>query len=65
MNETARSYKSLFETTAKIDSFEFIWITDGIGWNTAKRNLEETFNIGKHIYNIADLKTGIITKIIE
>lgn len=58
LNETARSYKMLAEESKKIDGFEFVWVTDGIGWQTAKRNLEETFNVMKHIYNLKDLEQG-------
>lgn len=65
LNETARSYKSLFEVANEIENFEFVWITDGKGWNSAKRNLEETFNIGNHIYNIEDLKNNIIIDLIK
>lgn len=59
LNETARSYKMLAEEAKKIEGFEFVWITDGVGWKTAKRNLEETFNEMKHIYNLKDLEQGI------
>lgn len=61
LNETARSYKTLFEISKKIENFEFVWITDGKGWNSAKKNLEETFNVAQHIYNIDDLKNNIIS----
>lgn len=65
LNETARSYKNLFEESNKIEGFNFVWITDGIGWKSAKKNLEETFNIAEHIYNIEDLKNNIISEIIK
>ena len=45
LNETARSYKNLALESKQIDEFIFVWITDGIGWNTAKHNLEETFDV--------------------
>ena len=41
----------------------FIWITDGKGWNSARHNLEETFNQMNNIYNIADMKNGIMEEI--
>ncbi|MFR0737493.1 MAG: DpnII family type II restriction endonuclease [Oscillospiraceae bacterium] len=40
---------------------EFVWFTDGSGWNTAKNNLEETFDVMEHIYSIDDLENGVIT----
>lgn len=64
LNETARSYKTLAMETDEIDGFNFVWFTDGKGWTSARHNLEETFDVMQHIYNIKDLETGIIGKII-
>ncbi|MEA4821558.1 MAG: type II restriction endonuclease [Erysipelotrichales bacterium] len=60
LNETARSYKTLALESKTISGFEFMWITDGTGWNSAKNNLEETFDILETIYNINDLKNEIM-----
>ena len=56
LNETARSYKMIAEEAEKVQGFEFVWITDGIGWLLAKNNLKETFDKMDNIYNINDLK---------
>ena len=63
LNETARSYKTLALETDTIDGFTFVWFTDGRGWFNARNNLEETFDVMKHIYNIKDLENGIITEV--
>lgn len=63
LNETARSYKQISQEVETIDGFTFVWFTDGKGWNSAKNNLEETFDVMKHIYNINDLENGIISDI--
>lgn len=63
LNETARSYKMIAEESKQIKNFEFIWITDGKGWHSAKRNLKETFLILENLYNIKDLENGIFDKI--
>ena len=55
LNETARSYKTLAQEVDTIDNVIFVWFTDGVGWNQAKNNLEETFDVMEHIYNIFDL----------
>ena len=60
LNETARSYKTLALETNTIDGFKFAWFTDGRGWNSARNNLEETFDVMDDIYNINDLESGII-----
>ena len=64
LNETARSYKTLALESDTIDGFSFVWFTDGKGWNGARHNLEETFDVMEHIYSIDDLENGIITKVI-
>lgn len=32
-------------------------------WTSARNNLEETFDVMEHIYNIKDLENGIITEV--
>mgnify|MGYP002750254153 FL=1 len=65
LNETARSYKTLALETDTIDGFTFVWFTDGKGWTSARHNLEETFDVMEHIYNIKDLENGIITEVFK
>lgn len=65
LNETARSYKMIAEEAKGINGFKFVWITDGAGWNSAKRNLEETFNVLDSLYNINDMENGILAEIFE
>lgn len=59
LNETARSYKMIAEEARQVSGVEFMWITDGGGWRSARRNLEETFNTMTHLYNIADMENGV------
>lgn len=63
LNETARSYKMLAEESKKVNGVTFIWFTDGIGWLSARKNLEETFNEMETIYNIVDLENEILGKL--
>lgn len=65
LNETARSYKTLALETDTIDGFTFVWFTDGKGWTSARHNLEETFDVMEHIYNINDIENGIITEVFK
>ena len=60
LNETARSYKTLALEAKMIDGFKFAWFTDGKGWNSARNNLEETFDVLDDVYNINDLESGVI-----
>ncbi|AGF57805.1 type II restriction enzyme [Clostridium saccharoperbutylacetonicum] len=65
LNETARSYKMLAEESKEIQGFTFVWLTDGLGWQSAKRNLEETFDVLDTIYNIKDLEIGIMREVFK
>ena len=65
LNETARSYKTLALETDTIDGFTFVWFTDGKGWANARNNLEETFDVMAHIYNIKDLENGIMAEVFK
>ncbi len=59
LNETARSYKTIALEARDIPNFSFVWFTDGRGWQNAKRNLKETFDVLPYMYNIHDLDCGI------
>ena len=65
LNETARSYKMIAEESKNIVGFKFVWLTDGFGWYTAKNNLQETFDTMDDIYNIYDMKNGVMKKIFK
>ena len=65
LNETARSYKTIALESKNIQGFTFVWFTDGKGWTSAKNNLEETFDVMEHIYNIKDLEDGIISEVFK
>ena len=65
LNETARSYKTIAEEAKTIKGFTFVWFTDGNGWKAARHNLEETFDVMPHLYNIKDLEQGIITEVFK
>lgn len=65
LNETARSYKTLTLEAKDITGFTFVWFTDGMGWTSARHNLEETFDVLDTLYNIKDLEDGIIEKLLN
>ena len=64
-NETARSYKMIALEANDIEGFKFVWFTDGKGWKPSRNNLEETFDVMEHIYNIKDLENGIISEVLK
>lgn len=65
LNETARSYKMIAEEAKTIPGFRFVWITDGGGWNGARRNLEETFQVLEDMYDIADMENGVFESLFK
>ena len=63
LNETARSYKQIAQEVDTIDGFTFVWFTDGKGWQSARRNLEETFDVLDTVFSIDDLENGILNEL--
>lgn len=41
-----------------------MWVTDGAGWKSAKNNLKETFEQLENLYNINNLRNGVLNKLI-
>ena len=56
LNETARSYTELAPRVNSVDGFEFVWITDGIGWRSARNKLEEAYNAIPSVYNLTTIQ---------
>lgn len=55
-------FKSLFNEL-KSQDIDFIWVTDGLGWNTALRPLEETFNHNEYVFNLAMLEADVLKEL--
>lgn len=55
-------FKSLY-TELKEQGIDFIWITDGLGWHTTKRPLEETYNHNEYVFNLNMIENGILGKL--
>ena len=59
LNEVARSYTDVAPKVNSVDGFEFVWITDGIGWHSAKNKLQEAFAAIPRIYNLTTINEFI------
>ena len=59
LNEVARSYTDVAPKVNGVEGFEFVWITDGIGWNSARNKLEEAFAAIPNIYNLTTINDFI------
>ena len=65
LNETARSYKTIATEMKNVKGAKFVWFTDGAGWKSAARNLEETFDVLDDIYSINDMRNGIMKEVFK
>jgi type II restriction enzyme len=63
LKATAGEYKALFNFITS-QGHKFIWITDGLGWKSTLRPLEETFNHIEYILNLKMVLTGLLSAII-
>lgn len=59
LNEVARSYTDVAPKVNGVPGFEFVWITDGIGWKSASNKLEEAFAAIPNIYNLTTISEFI------
>jgi hypothetical protein len=55
-------FKTLFNELNK-QGIDLIWITDGKGWESTKRPLEEAFNQIDYLFNLSMLEEGILSEI--
>ncbi len=44
----------------KEQNIDFIWVTDGLGWHTTKRPLEETYNHNDYVFNLSMLENNVL-----
>lgn len=55
LNEVARAYSDIAPKINSVEGYEFVWITDGIGWKSARNKLQEAFSIIPSIYNLTTI----------
>jgi len=58
-NEVARSYSDIAPKINSNKKYEFVWITDGQGWLSAKNKLEEAYGIIPRVYNLTTLPSFV------
>jgi hypothetical protein len=52
-------FKALYDELKRQD-IDFVWVTDGRGWNSAKRPLEETYNHNDYVFNLAMVEQSVL-----
>lgn len=61
LSEVARAYVELALKVNACEGYEFVWVTDGKGWESAKGKLEEAFYTIPSIYNLTTFKPFVDT----
>lgn len=64
LKATAGEYKSLFDYLSP-QGHKLIWVTDGMGWESTRRPLEEAFNHLDYVLNLRMATSGLLAKILE
>lgn len=59
LNEVARAYTELAPKVNSVKGFEFVWITDGVGWKSARNKLEEAYHSISNVYNLTNISSFI------
>ncbi|NYE08820.1 type II restriction enzyme [Bacillus niacini] len=63
LKATAGEYKEVQKFLSN-QGIKFIWVTDGMGWHTARTALEETFILNDYTLNLQMISEGILDEII-
>lgn len=63
LKSVAGEFSSLYGLV-KNETTGFIWVSDGEGWQTAKRPLRETFDIIDFVININMIEQGLLEEIV-
>lgn len=59
LNEVARAYTDVAPKINQYPQYEFVWITDGKGWKSAKNKLQEAYTHIPSVYNLSTLQIFI------
>lgn len=64
LKSTAGEYADIYHQWTN-DDHQFIWITDGYGWQTTKRPLRDTFDTTDYILNIDMVQKGVLEELLN
>ena len=63
LKSTAGEYRDLFDRLG--GQYKFVWITDGLGWNTSRLPLRETFDHNDYLFNLCMLENDVLETLIN
>jgi type II restriction enzyme len=64
LKATAGEYKALGKIL-DLPAVDFVWVTDGEGWNTTKRPLQEAFNSLDYVWNLSWLADDLLVELFK
>ena len=64
LKSTAGEYAEIYHQWTN-DGHQFIWITDGLGWQSTKRPLRDTFNKIDYIINLDMIQKGVLEDLLK
>lgn len=64
LKATAGEYAMLYNDL-KDQGYNFIWITEGLGWTTTQKPLKETFDKIDYLFNLKMVSSGLFADIIK
>lgn len=64
LKSTAGEYRD-YERFITEGGATFVWITDGLGWETTKKSLKDTFINNNYLFNLKMVSEGILNQVIK
>ena len=64
LKSTAGEYAEIYHQWTN-DGHQFIWITDGLGWQSTKRPLRDTFDNTDYIINLDMIQKGVLEDLLK
>ena len=64
LKSTAGEYADIYHQWTR-DGHQFIWVTDGYGWETTQRPLRDTFNTTDYIINLDMIQKGVLEELLK
>lgn len=64
LKSTAGEYAEIYHQWTN-DGHQFIWITDGLGWQSTKRPLRDTFDNTDYIINLDMIQKGVLEELLK
>lgn len=66
LKAVAGEFSDIYNTSLKnVNNVNFVWISDGEGWNTAKNPMSEAFQVIPNIFNLNMVNDGFLRDVVK